>query len=250
MVDEKNRPSWNNEQVVQTDAETSAVHTSRWTLLGSTNWLFCWKSVGSELQGKRNLLSLVPSFCVNRGQRSRSQDRKRVHICRHNGNHMHEKNKFNFVSLFPILCLTLTAKRCAVCWLPRSVQGHIKCLGFLSFFSFLFNVCTSDILEVLRWYIYPSICIAGSNSEVNNSLYNGGKWSRTMSGYIALNAISFSVCRPHSALKVDTLHINWKKNTQEKYSHTQNRLSSLILLLGSTTSSLPWLFSLKMNFSS
>lgn len=32
-----------------------------------------------------------------------------------------------------------------------------------------------------------------------------------MSGYIALNAISFSVCRPHSALKVDTLHINCKK---------------------------------------
>ena len=34
-----------------------------------------------------------------------------------------------------------------------------------------------------------------------------------MSGYIALNAISFSVCRPHKALNVDTLHINckWKK---------------------------------------
>lgn len=70
---------------------------------------------------------------------------------------MHEKNKFNFVSLFPILRLTPTAKRCAVCWLPRSVQGHIKCLGFLFFsslfFSFPFfclNVCTSDILEVLR----------------------------------------------------------------------------------------------------
>lgn len=35
-----------------------------------------------------------------------------------------------------------------------------------------------------------------------------------MSGYIALNAISFSVCRPHKALNVDTLHINckWKKD--------------------------------------
>lgn len=38
-----------------------------------------------------------------------------------------------------------------------------------------------------------------------------------MSGYIALNAISFSVCRPHSALKVDTLHINCKKMNR---SHT------------------------------
>lgn len=75
------------------------------------------------------------------------------------------------------------------------------------------HVCTSDIREVLRRYSYPSICIAGSNSEVNNSLYNGGKWSRTMSGYIALNAMSFSVCRPHKARNVDTLHINcrWTK---------------------------------------
>lgn len=77
------------------------------------------------------------------------------------------------------------------------------------FFSFSFHVCTSDVLEVLGYYVYPSICIAGSNSEVNNSLYNGGKWSRTMSGYIALNAISFSVCRPHKALNVDTLHISF-----------------------------------------
>lgn len=41
-----------------------------------------------------------------------------------------------------------------------------------------------------------------------------------MSGYIALNAISFSVCRPHSALKVDTLHINCKKmNTSHMVIH-------------------------------
>lgn len=79
------------------------------------------------------------------------------------------------------------------------------------FFLFSFHVCTSDVLEVLGYYVYPSICIAGSNSEVNNSLYNGGKWSRTMSGYIALNAISFSVCRPHKALNVDTLHISCKQ---------------------------------------
>lgn len=32
-----------------------------------------------------------------------------------------------------------------------------------------------------------------------------------MSGYIALNAISFSVCRPHKALNVDTLHISCKQ---------------------------------------
>lgn len=87
-------------------------------------------------------------------------------------------------------------------------------LSSSSLFEFLFkfvsHVCTSDVLEVRR-YVYPSICIAGSNSEVNNSLYNGGKWSRTMSGYIALNAISFSVCRPHKALNVDTLHISCKQ---------------------------------------
>lgn len=87
----------------------------------------------------------------------------------------------------------------------------------LLLFYFLFcvlsycHVCTPDVLEVLRCYIYPSICIAGSNSEVNNSLYNGGKWSRTMSGYIALNAISFSVCRPHRARNVDTLQISCKQ---------------------------------------
>lgn len=34
LVGEKNRPSWNNEQVVQTDAEISAMHTSRWLLGG------------------------------------------------------------------------------------------------------------------------------------------------------------------------------------------------------------------------
>lgn len=88
-------------------------------------------------------------------------------------------------------------------------------LSSSSLFEFLFkfasHVCTSDVLEVRRYYVYPSICIAGSNSEVNNSLYNGGKWSRTMSGYIALNAISFSVCRPHKALNVDTLHISCKQ---------------------------------------
>lgn len=78
----------------------------------------------------------------------------------------------------------------------------------LLLFSY-FPVCTPDVPEVPRRYIYPSICMAGSNSEVNNSLYNGGKWSRTMSGYIALNAISFSVCRPHRALNVDTLHISF-----------------------------------------
>lgn len=128
---------------------------------------------------------------------------------------MHEKNKFNFYlfSLFPLLCLTpITKKMCSVLAL-QVCAGPYKVSQLI--FLFVFHVCTSDILEVLRWYIYPSICIAGSNSEVNSSLYNGGKWSRTMSGYIALNAISFSVCRPHKALNVDTLHINckWKKRT-------------------------------------
>lgn len=48
-----------------------------------------------------------------------------------------------------------------------------------------------------------------------------------MSGYIALNAISFSVCRPHSALKVDTLHINCKKmNTSHMVIH-ETRLPNL-----------------------
>lgn len=84
---------------------------------------------------------------------------------------------------------------------------HFLFKNFLSYF----HVCTPDVLEVLGRDIYPSICMAGSNSEVNNSLYNGGKWSRTMSGYIALNAISFSVCRPHRALNVDTLHISCKQ---------------------------------------
>lgn len=74
--------------------------------------------------------------------------------------------------------------------------------------SFCLNVCPSELLEGLRRSLYPSICTVGSNSEVNNSLYKGGKCSRTISGYIALNAMSFSVCRPHRALKVDTLHIS------------------------------------------
>lgn len=47
-----------------------------------------------------------------------------------------------------------------------------------------------------------------SKSDPNSSLYNGGKWARTMSGYIALKAVSFSVCLLHSARSVDTLHIN------------------------------------------
>ena len=137
---------------------------------------------------------------------------------------MHEKNKFNFYlfSLFPLLCLTPITKGCAVCWRSRSVQGHKVSRLICLFVCLFFIVWTSDILEVLRWYIYPSICIAGSNSEVNNSLYNGGKWSRTMSGYIALNAISFSVCRPHKALNVDTLHINckWKKGHRVRREET------------------------------
>lgn len=125
---------------------------------------------------------------------------------------MHEKNKFNFYlfSLFPLLCLTPITKRCAVVLALQVCAGPYKVSRLIFFVFCFFHVCTSDILEVLRWYVYPSICIAGSNSEVNNSLYNGGKWSRTMSGYIALNAISFSVCRPHKALNVDTLHINCK----------------------------------------
>lgn len=119
---------------------------TRWTLwFWSTNWLFCQKS-GQWTTRENNLLILVPSVCVNRGQGLRRWDRKRVHICRQNGNHMHEKNKFNFVSLFPILRLTRTAKRCAVCWLPRSVQGHIKCLGFLYFFFLCFFLFLSFVL--------------------------------------------------------------------------------------------------------
>lgn len=47
-----------------------------------------------------------------------------------------------------------------------------------------------------------------SKSDPNSSLYKGGKWARTMSGYIALKAVSFSVCLLHSARSVDTLHIN------------------------------------------
>lgn len=47
-----------------------------------------------------------------------------------------------------------------------------------------------------------------SKSDPNSSLYKGGKWARTMSGYIALKAVSFSVCLLHNARSVDTLHIN------------------------------------------
>lgn len=50
-----------------------------------------------------------------------------------------------------------------------------------------------------------------SKSDPNSSLYKGGKWARTMSGYIALKAVSFSVCLLHSARSVDTLHINCGK---------------------------------------
>lgn len=102
-----------------------------WARASLTDWRFCRKSVGSELQGKEILQLLYPPPAVNRGQPSRSQDRKRVHICRHNGNHMHEKDKFNFYlfSLFPLLCLTPITKRCAVCWRSRSAQGRGKCLG-------------------------------------------------------------------------------------------------------------------------
>lgn len=205
-------------KLCKTDAEASAMHTSRWFLTRVsvfTNKTLFYESLWAvSYKGKETSWFLVPSFCVNRGQRLRSQDRKRVRIGRHRGNHVWEQDVRRLFHFSHPFCLTPVTRRCAVCWLPQSVQGHIKCLGFLFFiyFSFFcFNVCTSDILEVLTWYFYPSICIAGSNSEVNNSLYNGGKWSRTMSGYIALNAISFSVCRPQSALKVDTLHISCRE---------------------------------------
>lgn len=55
-----------------------------------------------------------------------------------------------------------------------------------------------------------------SKSDPNNSLYKGGKWARTMSGYIALNAVSFSVCRLHRARSVETLHINYRKREKER----------------------------------
>lgn len=55
---------------------------------------------------------------------------------------------------------------------------------------------------------YPSTGMDCSKSDPNSSLYKGGKWARTMSGYIALKAVSFSVCLLHSARSVDTLHIN------------------------------------------
>lgn len=54
-----------------------------------------------------------------------------------------------------------------------------------------------------------------SKSDPNSSLYNGGKWARTMSGYIALKAVSFSVCLLHSARSVDTLHINCGERERE-----------------------------------
>lgn len=61
---------------------------------------------------------------------------------------------------------------------------------------------------------YPSMGMDCSKSDPNNSLYNGGKWARTMSGYIALNAVSFSVCLLHRARSVETLHINCREREE------------------------------------
>lgn len=63
---------------------------------------------------------------------------------------------------------------------------------------------------------YPSTGMDCSKSDPNSSLYKGGKWARTMSGYIALKAVSFSVCLLHSARSVDTLHINCGERERER----------------------------------
>lgn len=59
-----------------------------------------------------------------------------------------------------------------------------------------------------------------SKSDPNSSLYKGGKWARTMSGYIALKAVSFSVCLLHSARSVDTLHINCGEKGDRRFRFT------------------------------
>lgn len=63
---------------------------------------------------------------------------------------------------------------------------------------------------------YPSTGMDCSKSDPNSSLYKGGKWARTMSGYIALKAVSFSVCLLHNARSVDTLHINCGERERER----------------------------------
>lgn len=177
-----------------------------------SSWRF-----GSDLVRQASLWAVSykdggkPSFCVNRGWRLRSPGRgERPPLGGHRSNGTKETRKSNpcFVSP-PLLRLTPEDVQCAGS--PCLTQGHesvsVESLPSLSL-SFSWKVCPPELLEGWRRSLYPSICTVGSNSEVNNSLYKGGKWSRTISGYIALNAMSFSVCRPHRALKVDTLHIS------------------------------------------
>lgn len=109
----------------------------------------------------------------------------------------------------PVLCLCMCVCVAYVCM----CRALVKCLRFML-----------DIPHGVRgpserdgWRgRYPSTGMDCSKSDPKSSLYNGGKWVRTMSGYIALKAVSFSVCLLHSARRVDTLHINCREREGEK----------------------------------
>lgn len=87
---------------------------------------------------------------------------------------------------------------------PGLCRAPLKCLRFMLPMTFP----TVATLAPGKAAGYPSTGMDCSKSDPKSSLYKGGKWARTMSGYIALKAVSFSVCLLHSARSVDTLHIN------------------------------------------
>ncbi len=68
-------------------------------------------------------------------------------------------------------------------------RALLKCLRFMLDIP---HGCELPRIGVGAGKRYPSTGMDCSKSDPNNSLYNGGKWARTMSGYIALNAVSFS----------------------------------------------------------
>lgn len=95
-------------------------------------------------------------------------------------------------------------------------RAPIKCLRFLLHIPHSGHTGT--------WQgCYPSTGMDCSKSDPNSSLYKGGKWARTMSGYIALKAVSFSVCLLHSARSVDTLHINCGERRDMLFSFTRGK---------------------------
>lgn len=95
-------------------------------------------------------------------------------------------------------------EKCAACRPSWFVQGTVK----VSQIHAPYDIPRVATLAPGRATGYPSMGMDCSKSDPKSSLYKGGKWERTMSGYIALKAVSFSVCLLHSARSVDTLHIN------------------------------------------